>query len=158
MRGTSVSLLLGVAVLGAAVGWLGEVALAAGGLATVEPPVTFTLALIAIGVITLVMGWPIRRALHGDRTLRIDPFRAMRVLMLARASSRMGAVFFGVAAGVLVFFLTRGVLASTTPIWASIGALAGAMIVGAAGYLVETWCRLPPEDEARQQAAELQRH
>ena len=136
MRGTSVSLLLGVAVLGAAVGWLGEVALAAGGLATVEPPVTFTLALIAIGVITLVLGWPIRRALHGDRTLRIDPFRAMRVLMLARASSRMGAVFFGVAAGVLVFFL----------------------IVGAAGYLVETWCRLPPEDEAPQQAAELQRH
>jgi 4-hydroxybenzoate polyprenyltransferase len=157
MHRTSISLLVGFAVLAAAVGWLGEIALAAAGLSSVEPPVTLTLALLVIAVIVVVLGWPIRQALRGKRDVRIDPFKAMRVLVLAKASSRMGALFLGAAGGILVFFLTRGVLSSPAPIWASIAAMAGAMIVGVCGIIVELWCRLPPEDEARQQAAELQR-
>jgi len=147
VRRTSVPLLLALALASGVVVWLLQIALVSAGLATLVPPGTLVLVLFGIAAILLSLGWPIRQAVRGkQRDHRLDPFRAMRTVLFAKASSLMGSLVAGAAIGTLLYLLSRPVPPGGASAWLTIGTLAGAVAVAAAGLVVEQWCRLPPQD------------
>jgi hypothetical protein len=141
---TSIPRLIALALVGAVVAWLGQMALAAGGSPTLVAPVTLSVVLFGIAALLIGLGWPIRQMMHGKRTRRIDPFVAMRVVVFSKASSLTGALLTGAAAGFVLYALTRA--AVPAGIWPDVLALVAAVVLGVAGLLVEGWCRIPPED------------
>lgn len=138
-----------LAVLGIVVGWLLETALVASGRAVLLPPATLSVALLCIAAIVLAVGWPIRQAVRGHRSRRIDPFRAMRTVLLAQACSLVGALLGGFGLGVLLYLASRSVLPSGGSLWLAGVAAASAAVMLCSGLLVEHWCRIPPGDQDR---------
>jgi hypothetical protein len=154
VRRTSVPLLLALAVAGGVITWLLQIALVAGGQATLVPPGTLVLALFGIAAVLLALGWPIRQFVHGKRQRRIDPFQATRTLLFAKASSLMGSLLAGAAIGTLLYLFSRPVPPGGPSAWLTVGALVGAVAVAVAGLVVEQWCRLPPQDTERDEEQE----
>lgn len=157
MRRTSAALLFGLAVIGAVVGWLLQVGLAAGGAPTFVPPLTSYAVLFVIAVLVLLLGWPVRRSVRGDRhhrgdtgagRHRVDPFYAMRVLMLAKASSITGGLGLGFGLALAAYAVSRVGSIATPAFWPSALLGLGALVLMVAGLIAESWCRIPPEDQA----------
>ncbi|MFF1572563.1 DUF3180 domain-containing protein [Leifsonia sp. NPDC058292] len=150
MRRTRITTILALAVGGAVVGFLLQLAFAGAGLAVFIPPVTLPITLIAIAVIVVAFAVPIRRATHpthGRTARRIDPFRAMRIVVLAKACSLAGALLTGAGVGILVYLLSRAVIPAAGTIGLAATATAGAAILLAAGLVAEFMCTLPPDDD-----------
>ena len=145
MKLTSVVTLVLFAGAGITIGVLLQVALAQSGQPGVRPPLTLAVVLAAMGVIDILLAWPVRRAAKGTKRARVDPFFATRVVVLAKASSITGAVLAGSAIGFIAYLLTR-----TVPPVGSIG-FSTAMLVGACvlmigGLIAEQMCKLPPDE------------
>ncbi|WAB82129.1 DUF3180 domain-containing protein [Microcella daejeonensis] len=139
-----------LAAIGVAGAFLLDLVLAMQGRPVLVPPVSLIVALLLIAAALVGLAWPVRRAAKGER--RVDPFYAMRILVLAKACALGAALLTGVGAGILVYLLSRSVV----PIGSSV--TAAAMLVAAAALLVaalvaEHFCSLPPEDEAEDEAA-----
>lgn len=147
MRRTSIALLITLAIVAGVIGWLSQVALTASGSPTILPPATLTAGLIAVALVVVAFGWPIRQSVRGSRARSINPFFAMRVLVLAQACSLTGAFLTGAAAGVLLYDLSRSVPPPAATLVAVIGAAVGSVCVVVAGLLVESWLRIPPSDD-----------
>ncbi|MEO7017813.1 MAG: DUF3180 domain-containing protein [Leifsonia sp.] len=150
MKRTGAAGIIALAVAGAVVGFLTELAAAGAGLAVFIPPLTLPITLIAIAVIVVAFAVPIRRATHpaeGRTPRRIDPFQAMRVVVLAKACSLSGALLTGVGIGFLVYLLSRDVLPATSPLLLTAAATLGSAILLAAGLIAEHMCTLPPDDK-----------
>lgn len=147
MRRTRATPLIGLGVAGLVIGFLVELAASGAGLAVLIPPLSLPITLVAIAIIVVAFAIPIRRATHGRTRTRIDPFRAMRVAVLAKACSLSGALLTGSGLGVLVYLLSRSVLPATSSIWQAGAATAGAAILLAAGLVAEAMCTLPPDDD-----------
>jgi hypothetical protein len=150
MRRTRATSLIGLAVAGLVVGFLVELAAAGGGIAVFIPPLTLPITLVVIAVIVVAFALPIRRATHGKSTRRIDPFQAMRIVVLAKACSLSGALLTGAGAGFLVFLLSRAVIPAGSSIWLTVAATAGAAILLVGGLVAEHMCTIPPDDEDEQ--------
>ena len=146
MRRTSIPLILALVLAGAVVGWLGQLALSASSSPTLTPPITLVVALCGIAAIVVSLGWPIRQMVRGKRTHPVDPFFAMRVLVFAKATSLTGALLTGAAIGLTLYGLTRLLTPLLPALWYDLLTLLGAAAMLTAGLLVETWCRIPPED------------
>lgn len=146
MKRTAPGLPIGLAIAGGVIGWLLEIGLASAGSAVLVPPYSLAAALAGIAAILVVAGWPIRQVVRGTATRRLDPFRAMRVLLLAKASTLAGALLGGASLAVVLYLLSRPVLPSGALPPAFTAVLAAAVLV-TAGLLVEHWCRVPPEDD-----------
>ena len=146
MKRTAPGLPAGLAIAGGVLGWLLEIGLAAAGSAVLVPPYSLSVALAGIGLILVAAGWPIRQAVRGTATRRLDPFLAMRVLLLAKASTLAGSLIGGGCLGVALYLLSRPVLPAAALAPAISAVIASAALV-AAGLLVEHWCRVPPEDD-----------
>lgn len=144
MTRTSVTTVVVAVLVPGALGWLFEWMLVASGRAALVPSFTLGLALALLGVVLLVLAWPVRQAARGKR--RIDYRHATSVLGLAKASSIVGALMCGAALGALGFFLTRQVVAVDAVVALAIVAAGGAAQL-AAGLIAEHWCVLPPDDE-----------
>ncbi len=136
-----------LAVLGTAVLWFVETALAATGRAVVIPPFTLAVALVLIGAIIVAMAWPVRRVARGDRTRRVDPFYATRVVMLAKASSLGGALLAGGGLGIIGYLLSRSVLPPVGSVTMAVAMTVGAVLLLVGGLVAEHWCIIPPEDD-----------
>lgn len=147
MRRTSIALLITLAIVAGVIGWLGQVALTASGSPTIVPPVTLAAGLVAVALVVIGFGWPIRQSVRGRRDKPVDPFFAMRVLVLAQACSLTGAFLTGATAGVLLYDLSRSVPPPGATLVAVIGAAVGSVCVVVAGLLVESWLRIPPSDD-----------
>ena len=145
-RTKPVTLLL-LAALGTAALWFVETALAATGRPVVIPPFTLAVALVLIGLIIVVMAWPVRRVARGVRTARVDPFYATRVVMLAKASSLGGALLAGGGLGIAGYLLSRSVLPPVGSVTMAVGTAVGAILLLVAGLLAEHWCTIPPDDK-----------
>ena len=102
--------------------------------------------LFLLAVVLLLLGNPVRRVVRGTATRPLDPFFAMRVLLLAKASSLTGALLVGAAAAMLVHAVSRTGLAATPAFWPDVLTGVGALVLVAAGLVVEWWCRIPPQD------------
>lgn len=147
MKKTTVGLPIAFAAVGGVLAYLLEVGLVAAGKPSFVPPYTLPLSLAAIAALVLVFGWPIRQTLHGKRTTRLDPFRAMRVVLLAKASIRAGALLGGAALGVTLHILGRPVLAQGDDLLRALLSVAAAAATLVAGIIVEHWCTLPPDED-----------
>ena len=146
MTRTRPLLLILYAVFGGAAGWLLEIALTASGAPAAVLPYTLAVALIVIGALVIAFALPVRRAVRDRARQGIDPFYATRVVVLAKATSIAGALIGGAAVGILVFFLTRPVIAGTGSIFQSIAAAVGAVVLLTCGLVAEYMCSLPPDE------------
>ena len=66
------------------------------GAKAIVPPLSLPITLAGVAVIVVALAWPIRRAVKGKATKHLDPFRAMRTAVLAKACSLSGALVLGV--------------------------------------------------------------
>ena len=159
MTRTRATTLIGLGVVGLVVGFLGELAAAGTGLAVFIPPLTLPITLVAVAVIIVAFAVPIRRAVRGRSSRRIDPFQATRIVVLAKACSLSGALLTGAGAGILIYILTRDVLPASNAILLTSLGTAGAVILLVAGLVAEFFCTLPPDDkDDDQEAARARSH
>ena len=147
MRRTRPSVLVGAAVLGVGVGFLVDQVLTASGQPTFTPQVTLPILLILLGTTVLALAIPIRRATRGDTGAPIDPFRAVRIAMLARASSIVGAAIGGVAVGLLVFLLSRPVVPSIESMATIIATIVAGAALMVAALIAEHLCTIRKDDD-----------
>lgn len=134
------------AVLGAAAGWLLEVALVAMGSPAVVPPVTFALALVVIGALVVAFALPVRSAVRDRENHHVDPFYATRVVVLAKASAAAGALLGGATLAIVIFLLTRSVVAGVGSVFTAIAAVVGGIALLVGGLIAERMCSIPPHD------------
>lgn len=147
MRPTSVPVLLVLAAVGAAVGWIVEAGLVAMGRAIAVPPVTLSVSLALVAVVIIGMAVPVFRVVRGTATKRVDPFYATRVVVLAKASSLGGALLAGGALAILGFVLTRSIVPAVGSVALTIAASVCAVALLIAGLVAEKMCTLPPQDD-----------
>jgi nitrate reductase gamma subunit len=126
-------------------------------------PLNILLTLPAIAVVLLALAYPIYRyrkqlmewassssatgnkSSSGHRPKRLDPFYAVRVLLLAKASSLAGSIFAGWHIGLVVLQLTTPVI--SLKVWSNISGLVGSVITIVVGLIVERLCRIPDSGE-----------
>jgi hypothetical protein len=148
VRRTSPFALVGIAIAGGVLGWLLQVGLAAGGAPSFQPPATLYSVLFILAFGLLLLGRPIRRLVRGRTKRPVDPFYAMRVLVLAKASSLTGALLVGVAAALLGYAVSRTGSFAVPAFWPDLLTGVAALALCVAGLVVEWWCRIPPQDRA----------
>jgi hypothetical protein len=139
---TLVAIALGV---GAGTWWLLELMMDRGML---PPEVSWLVGgveLLIAGVV-LVMGWAVRQFLRGKRP-HLDPIRAARTAVLAKACAYTGALLVGWYGGQLAERLgALDVPTSSERAWAAGLAAAGALAMAVVGLVVEWFCRVPPSE------------
>jgi hypothetical protein len=77
----------------------------------------------------------------------VDPFYATRVVVLAKASSIAASLLFGATVAIVVYLLTRSVVAGVGSIFASGAAVVGSVVLLICGLVAENWCSIPPDDK-----------
>ena len=128
------------------VAFLAELAIASSGLPIIIPPISLGVTLVALGGVVVLLAWPVRRAVRATVKVHIDPFRAMRVAVLAKASAFSGALFAGAGIGLLFYLLSRSVAPVASSLWLAVATAAGGLILLIAGLVAEHFCVLPPDD------------
>ncbi|WP_394279762.1 DUF3180 domain-containing protein [Microbacterium sp.] len=153
MSRTNPLVLICVAVLAGGAGFLLDQLLTRSGgpTFTPSPVLAVLLAVLAVGVVAAAI--PVRRAATGSGQ-RIDPFVALRVAMLAKASSLVGAVVTGFAAGLLLFVVTRPVSPSLGSTGAVIAALLSGLVLVAGALIAEYLCTIRKDDDDDQPGPE----
>lgn len=147
VRPTSRWLLVAIAVLGAAIGWTLVGAVEAGG--GVAPTVTW-LTPVAWGFLAALLFAAARNTqqrIHVRRE-RMEPSRAVFLLLLGKASAFVGALCTGVYGGFALSFLDA--VRSSGPrnriITAGVTAVVSVLVV-VAGLLLERACRIPEDPD-----------
>ncbi len=110
------------------------------------PPVSPTVVavLLVISGVVLRMGWAVRQFLRGRRP-DLDPLRAARTAVLAKASCYTGACLTGwYAAQVLVVIGDLAIEPRRERAVAAAVAAGGAVVLAVVGLVVEHLCRVPP--------------
>jgi hypothetical protein len=155
MKRTRTGTIALLVLIGLVVGFLIEVTAVATGSPIVIPPLSLPIALVAIGIAVLVLAWPIRQATHGRPGRRVDPFLAIRVAVLAKASALSGALVLGGGLGILIYVLTRSVLPAVASVGLAIGMALGAALLLTGGLIAENFCTLPPDGDDDNERGEV---
>lgn len=155
MKPTKVLTLLGWVVPATTVGYLLSKIITSNGGQVPVTPINLLLTLLAISIILAGFALPMvryRRALaeqqknsSSPRPKRLNPFYAVRLLMLAKATAISGALFTGWHIGVIWMQLSSPV--TTDSIWRNVGALIASITMVIVGLVVERICRIK-EDAA----------
>lgn len=145
MKRTTATPLIGLFLVGGVVFYLLEVAAAALGIAVFVPPYTLPVSLVGVSAVVLAFSIPIWRAVRGKSAEPTNPFRAMRVAVLAKASSLAGAVLAGAGCGVIGYLLSRSVVPQAASVWMAGTAALGALLLMIAGLVSEFLCTIPPK-------------
>jgi hypothetical protein len=145
MKHTSVSSLVIFAVIGVVGGWLLDAARAAMGEPVVVPPYSLAVVLVILAVLVVASAAPVRRAVK-DGT-RIDPFYAMRVVVLAKASALTASLLAGAGLGILIYLVSRPVVPGPGSALMALAATGGAIALLVGGLVAERMCTVPPEDD-----------
>lgn len=122
------------------------------------PPVPWLVVavLVVISSIVFAMGWAVRQFLRGKRP-NLDPIRAARTAVLAKASAYTGSLLAGwYAAQVLLVLGDLDIAARRERAVAAGIAVAGALLLAAVGLVVEWFCQVPPptDDSAERDGAQ----
>ena len=147
MNRTHATPLIALGLAGLVVGFLAELALASLGVPILVPPISLPLTLAVIGILIVIVAWPVRKSTRGRDRAPVNPFVALRIAVLAKASSLSGALILGVGLGIAVYILTRSVVPAISTLWLAIATAAGAAILLAGGLVAEHFCTLPPRDD-----------
>jgi hypothetical protein len=156
MKPTKASLVL-VVVFGATVlSFLAVRFLVANGMAVPASPTNLLVTLAAIAVILLGLSVPIWRYKaslaqysKGPRPKRVDPFYAVRVVLLAKASAITGSGFVGWHLGAMIAQLSLPVGFTAALLQNSFG-LVASLVLTVAAIVSEQICRLPDEPKDNQ--------
>ncbi|MDQ1123504.1 DUF3180 family protein [Microbacterium trichothecenolyticum] len=147
MKRTGAGILVIALVIGAVSGFVLDTLLTAMGRATFAPAASLPTILALLGAIIVALAVPVYRATRGRTARPIDPFRALRIAMLAKASSLVGAAATGFGAGLLAFLATRPV----TPSIGSMGSIIATVVCGVvlvvAGLVAEQLCTIRKDDD-----------
>ncbi len=121
--------------------------LTAMGRPTFSPAASLPTILGLLGAVIVVLAVPVHRAVRGQGGRRINPFQALRIAMLAKASSLLGAASFGFSLGLLVFLTTRPVTPSLGSMGTIIATLVCAIVLVVAGLVAEQLCTIRKDDD-----------
>lgn len=146
MKRTGPLPLIGLGFGGAVVGFLLQLWLASAGMATLSPPVTVPITLVVVAAVVLAAAIPIHRAVRAQQRGLVNPFRAMRVVVLAKASSLAGSLVAGIGLGFVVYSLSRPILPGVAALWLAVGTAVAGIVLLIAGLVAEQLCSLPPDD------------
>ncbi|MET4003529.1 uncharacterized membrane protein YhaH (DUF805 family) [Arthrobacter sp. UYCu511] len=147
MRTIRPAWLVGVAIVLAAVSWVGTELTSRASLALPVLPLSSLITMGLISVVCLILGLKVRRWRDGKREKALDPLLAARTVILAQACAYAGAVLFGWHAGILINQLpTIAMRSDLSIIWVMVAHLAGGLVMVAIGVMVERFCKVPPED------------
>lgn len=153
MNRTGVGVLIVAAVLGGAAGFVLNQVLTATGRPTFTPMVSLPILLLLLGAVVVVLAVPIRQATRGRGRAAVNPFRALRIAMLAKASSIVGAAIGGFGLGLLAFRATLPVAPSVGSVGTLIAtAVCGAVLIAAA-LVAEHLCTIRKDDDDEQPGA-----
>ncbi len=141
------------ATVGVVLGVLVDVLLENQGFALPGQPWLPIIGMLILAVVLLVLGYPIKRWNEGDRTREIDPLRAARVAVMAKASALTGAGLAGWYLGnAAYFFFSAPGIRNDLAAGMLFAALAAAALM-IVGIIVEIFCTLPPQDPPGAEAA-----
>ena len=150
MKRTGAGVLLVAAAIGVAVGFAVDQALTASGRPTFTPVVSLPILLVLLGILVIGLAIPIRRATHGKSASPVNPFRAVRIAMLAKASSIVGAALGGLGGGLWIFLATRPVPPSLGSLGTVIATTVCGAVLVAAGLVAEHLCTIRKDDDDEQ--------
>ncbi|WP_294179856.1 DUF3180 domain-containing protein [uncultured Schumannella sp.] len=147
MKRTAPVTLLVLALVAGAGGYLVQRALAAASMVKIRPEYTLSFSLVIIAVLVVLLAVPIWQSTHAEVRRPVDPFRATRVVVFAKASAYLGAGLLGVSAGFLIEVLTRSVAAELDSVLRVAAMLAASALLLAAGLVAEHLCTVPPDSD-----------
>jgi hypothetical protein len=147
VRRTRPLLLVVYLALAGIVTWLLESALTASGATLPVPPLTLAITLMLIGIVVVLFAIPVRRAVRDRENHRVDPFYATRVVVLAKASSIVGSLLFGATLSIVIYLLSRSVVAAVGSVFTSGVAVLGSVVLVICGLVAENMCSIPPDDK-----------
>lgn len=147
------SLLIATIVSAAATYAIVRAVIANGGSVPIAPN-NLLISIPSIAVIELLAAIPIFRyrreltkfAITGKRPKRIDPFYAVRILALAKATAISGALFAGFALSLVLLQATLPVIPES--IWLNAVALVESILLIVVALIIERACKLPEDGEA----------
>lgn len=147
IQATRWTTLLALTAVVAAVTWIALDALLDRGTAPPQVPWLVAAVEVVIAGVVLSMGWAVRQFLRGRRP-DLDPIRAARTAVLAKASCYTGALLAGWYGGQALALVTDLAVPGNGGRAAAAGvAAAGAVVLAVVGLVVERFCRVPPPDE-----------
>ena len=152
LRPTNPATLVVAALAAAAVGWL-IIANDYGDF----PSVTWLPALILAGLGILEIIAAVATKSRVDRkpgAPPVEPLTVFRYVLLAKASSLVGAIFAGFFGAIVIWLFAQPHGAGSHPaadLPPSIGGFAGALVLLASALLLERACRVPPPPEDEDQ-------
>ncbi|WP_029090357.1 DUF3180 domain-containing protein [Brevibacterium album] len=114
------------------------------GAALPQVPWPAIVGMLGLSVVLFLLGWPVRQWRDGDRETEIDPVRAARVAMLAKAAALAGSVLTGWYAGAAVYLFVSASGLRAAEGLGMLAAVGAAAVLMATGLLVESFCSLPP--------------
>lgn len=156
MQATRWTTLLALAAGVAAVTWIALDALSDRGTSAPSVPWLVAAVEVVIAGVVLSMGWAVRQFLRGKRP-GLDPIRAARTAVLAKASCYTGALLAGWYGGQALSLVTDlSVPGNGGRAAAAAVATGGAVVLAVVGLVVERFCRVPPPEEGavrREEAA-----
>jgi uncharacterized membrane protein len=151
MKTTRLSLLFVLLTLFAIFGYLLTSLLVARGQPVIAVPANFVFTLAGISVVLILLSLPIwryRKQLEDAKApvKRVDPFYAVRVLLLAKATSTSGSIFLGVHLGILFWQMLNQGFFSSAMTNNLLGLMASFLMV-ASGLIAERICRVPDDGQ-----------
>lgn len=154
----TVRALLMCAAAAGAVGWsANRLSTGAGGVLLILPWVSLA-PVGAVAVAVLVLGLRVKRYQEGTDPERFDPLVAARTAAGAQAAAWAGAVLGGWHAAVAVEQLALvPVRSDQGPLWASLAHAAAGAVLVVVGWIVEGFCKLPPDDPDAEEDAGYRR-
>lgn len=147
MKRTGAGILTIAVIIGAAVGFILDTMLTAMGRPTFSPAASLPTILALLGGVIVMLAVPVHRAARNRGARRINPFQALRIAMLAKASSLLGAVLLGFSLGLVVFLTTRPVTPSLGSMGTIIATLVCAVVLVVAGLVAEQLCTIRKDDD-----------
>ena len=152
MKPTRLSLLLLTSLPTTVAAFFAATFMVSRGFAVPVSPINLLITLIAISLVLLGLSIPIWRYRSGlkqtstQRPKRVDPFYAVRVLLLAKASSLAGMLFASWHLGVVLFQLSGAVVVQDLVLRNAFGFVSSALLIAAA-FITEQICRLPQDKD-----------
>ncbi len=140
----STAAVLGIAV--AVLGWAGLRIWTRSGGTYVPLPWTAVVGTAMLAVAVVAAGLPVRRWMSGRRDRPLDPLVAARTVVLAKAAAYGGALLAGWYAAQALVILPDLVGTRRTRFVLAVAATLAAVGVCVAGFVVQRWCRVPPDD------------
>ena len=135
-----------VVVIATMLGWLGAFYSAESGWPAPSLGYSSVLTLAAVIVLELILGLRVLKDRERPVADRMNPVAAARTLVLAQAGTYAGAAIGGWHAGILFHRLPQAGFGSTV-VTESIVQVVTALILVIVGFVVEQWCRIPPDDD-----------